>query len=98
MTAASGSTFKKLGQIDEGLVTSLADDPVQAATDLATEIASKSPSAVRAAKKLIAVAESGASREDVLLAESEYQSGLIGKPDQMEVIAAQMQKRAPVFK
>lgn len=81
-----------------GLVTSLADDPVQAATDLATEIAGKSPSGIREAKQLIAIAESGANREEVLLAESEAQARLIGKPDQMEVIAAQMQKRAPVFK
>jgi len=38
------------------------------------------------------------SREEVLLAESQEQAQLIGKPDQMEVIAAQMQGRAPVFK
>ncbi|WP_050930554.1 crotonase/enoyl-CoA hydratase family protein [Aestuariivita boseongensis] len=81
-----------------GLVTSLADDPVAAATELATEIAGKSPSAIRAAKRLISVAESGADRETVLLAESQEQADLVGKPDQMEVIAASMQKRAPVFK
>ena len=81
-----------------GLVTSLADDPVAAANDLATEIAGKSPSAIREAKRLIGIAESGASREEVLLEESGAQARLIGKPDQMEVIAAQMQKRAPVFK
>ena len=33
-----------------------------------------------------------------LLRESAEQVKLIGKPEQMEVIAAQMQKRAPVFK
>lgn len=80
-----------------GLVTSLADDPLAAALDLATEIAGKSPSAVRAAKRLIELAENG-DREDVLMAESREQANLVGKPDQMEVIAAQMQNRAPVFK
>ncbi|MCB1310578.1 MAG: crotonase/enoyl-CoA hydratase family protein [Sedimentitalea sp.] len=79
-----------------GLVTSLADDPLAAALELAAQIAGQSPSAIRAAKRLIEVAE----REDratVLLAESREQCGLIGKPDQMEVIAARMQGRAPKF-
>ncbi|PJE30236.1 enoyl-CoA hydratase, partial [Pseudooceanicola lipolyticus] len=63
----------------------------------AEEIAGRSPSAIRAAKRLIEVAEA-APRDAVLLAESREQAALIGKPDQMEVIAAQMQGRAPVFK
>lgn len=81
-----------------GLVTQLADDPLKAAQDLAAEIALKGPNATRAAKRLIAFAESGAPREEVLLRESAEQVALIGKPEQMEVIAAQMQKRKPVFK
>jgi enoyl-CoA hydratase/carnithine racemase len=81
-----------------GLVTSLAEDPLAAAGELATEIAGQSPSAMRAAKRLIALAESGADRAEVLLAESREQADLVGKPDQMEVIAASMQKRAPVFR
>lgn len=79
-----------------GLVTERADDPLAAAMDLAREIAGKSPSAIRAAKRLINFAESAAPTE-VLLAESREQAGLMGKPDQMEVVAATMQKRAPVF-
>ncbi len=80
-----------------GLVTEIADDPVQAAQDLAAEIAGKSPSAIRTAKALIT---SGETLDDaaLLLEESRVQIDLIGKPDQMEVIAAQMQGRAPVFK
>ena len=81
-----------------GLVTTLADDPLAAARDLAAGIAGKSPSAIRAAKRLIEVAESGAPRADVLMAESREQAALVGKPHQMEVIAAQMQKRPAVFK
>lgn len=80
-----------------GLVTQLADDPLAAALELATTIASKSPSAIRAAKRLIDVAETQ-DREAVLLQESRESAGLIGKPDQMEVIAAQMQGRSPIFK
>ena len=79
-----------------GLVTQLADDPLAAAMDLAQAIAGKSPAAIRAAKRLIAVAESAAQAE-VLLAESSEQVRLIGQPEQIEVIAAQMQGRKPVF-
>ncbi|RFP90281.1 crotonase/enoyl-CoA hydratase family protein [Rhodobacteraceae bacterium 63075] len=80
-----------------GIVTELSDDPLAAATKLAGTIASKSPSAIRAAKRLIEVAESGAGEDAVLVAESREQADLIGKPHQMEVIAANMQKRAPKF-
>ncbi len=80
-----------------GLVTALSDDPLAAAIELATEIASKSPSGIRAAKRLIETAETAA-RAEVLLTESRESAGLIGKPDQMEVIAAQMQGRKPSFK
>ncbi len=79
-----------------GLVTALADDPLAEALDLATEIAGKSPSAIRAAKRLIGLAETK-ERGEVLLAESRESAGLIGKPDQMEVVAAQMQGRKPSF-
>ena len=80
-----------------GMVTELADDPLAAARALAEAIAGKSPSAMRAAKGLIAVAESGAGEAEVLMAESRAQVGLIGKRHQMEVIAANMAGRAPDF-
>lgn len=80
-----------------GLVTSISEDPLTQALALAEEIAGKSPSAIRAAKRLIDVAESHG-RQDVLLAESAEQGKLIGGPEQMEVIAANLQGRAPVFK
>jgi enoyl-CoA hydratase/carnithine racemase len=80
-----------------GLVTSLSDDPLADAMALAADIAEQSPSAIRAAKRLIDVAEA-AGRTEVLMAESREQVPLIGKPDQMEVIAARMQGRKPEFK
>lgn len=83
--------------LEWGLVTELDDDPLGAATKLAKTIAGKSPSAIRAAKRLIGMAESGAEEDAVLMAESREQADLIGKPHQMEVIAANMQKRAPKF-
>ena len=80
-----------------GLVTELADDPLAAAQQLAQVIAGKSPTAIRAAKRLIAVAET-ADEVAVLDAVSREQVALIGKPHQMEVIAAAFGKRPAVFK
>lgn len=83
---------------DWGLVTMLADDPLAEARALAEDIAGRSPSAMRSAKRLIAYAEGPVETPEVLKAESREQVGLIGKADQMEVIGAQMQGRKPVFK
>lgn len=80
-----------------GLVTELADDPLARAQELAAEIAVRSPSAIRAAKRLIAYAESGATQAEVLLRESAEQLDLIGKPDQMEAVAAGLSGRRPNF-
>lgn len=80
-----------------GLVTEIADDPLAAAQVLAEKIAGKSPSAIRAAKRLIGVAETQDAAA-VLEAESREQVDLMGKPHQMEVVAAAFGKREPVFK
>jgi enoyl-CoA hydratase/carnithine racemase len=82
-----------------GLVTEVVNDPLAAAMALAEEIAGKSPSAIRAAKALIGFSEANMDDPDaVLLEESRVQATLMGKPHQMEVIAANIQKRKPVFK
>ena len=83
--------------LDWGLVTRLAEDPLAEAERLAGLIAGRSPSATRAAKRLIGLAESGAAADTVLYHESREQAALIGGSDQLEVIAANMQGRAPVF-
>lgn len=80
-----------------GLITEIAEDPLATAMDLAGVIAGKSPSAIRAAKRLIEVAQT-ADTQDILDAESREQAELIGKPHQMEVIAAEFGKRPAVFK
>ena len=79
-----------------GLVTSLSDDPLAEAMAMARDITNQSPTAIRAAKRLISIAESEG-RKNVLLAESFEQSALIGKPDQMAVIAGQMSGKPPKF-
>ncbi|WP_375687233.1 crotonase/enoyl-CoA hydratase family protein [Pseudooceanicola sp. LIPI14-2-Ac024] len=89
VTAEQGLTW--------GLVTELANDPLARAMEIAQVIAGKSPSAIRAAKRLIDFAESGADEKAVLLEESREQANLIGGDHQKEVIAANMQKRAANF-
>lgn len=81
-----------------GLITEVVDDPMAAANALAETIAGKGPNAIKAAKRLIKLAESSGSDEEVLLAESREQAALIGGAEQMEVIAAQFGKRPAVFK
>ncbi len=83
--------------LDWGLVTEVTEDPLTRAQALAGEIARKNPDGIRAAKRLIEVAESS-DRATVLMAESREQVALIGKPNQMEAVVAQMQKRDPNFK
>lgn len=82
--------------LEWGLLTELADDPFSAARDMAATIAGKSPSAMRAAKRLITISETEDAKT-VLYHESREQVDLIGKPHQMEVIAANLQKCAPKF-
>lgn len=79
--------------LEAGLVTEIADDPLARAMELARTIAGQSPSAVRAAKRLIRLAETEG-RSDVLLAEATEQVRLIGTPDQMAAIARGMAKKA----
>lgn len=92
----TAEVFDAKQALDWGLVTELAEDPLARAEELAAKIANQSPSAIRAAKRLIERAEAEG-REAVLLAESSEQVELIGKAEQMEVISAQMQGRVPVF-
>lgn len=79
-----------------GLATRVADDPRAAALELAAEIAAKSPDAIRAGKRLLD--RSGVtSVEEGLQLEESLQRGLIGRPNQIESVRANLEKRAPRF-
>jgi enoyl-CoA hydratase/carnithine racemase len=81
---------------DLGLVTRLADDPRSAAGELAAEIASKSPDAVRAAKRLLnEIPELGAA--DALALETELQLTLLGSPNQLAAVQAGLTKQPAEF-
>lgn len=79
-----------------GLVTRNADDPLTAARELAAELAGKSPDAVRAAKQLFDTSW-GADRRNALALEATLQQRMFSGPNQMEAVAAAMEKREPNF-
>ncbi len=80
-----------------GLVTRTADDPLSAAQALADDIAQKSPDAVRAAKRLYDQTWTSSDAAAALVLETELQSGLIGKPNQIAAVVAGMSGERPVF-
>jgi enoyl-CoA hydratase/carnithine racemase len=79
-----------------GLVTRVADDPLAAAQDLAAEIASRSPDAVRAAKRMLSE-HWNVPREIGLMVENEVQIGLLGSPNQSAAVAAGISGSLPEF-
>ena len=78
------------------LVTHVSDDPHAHAMTLAREIASKSPDAVRAGKKLLESSWYADERTGLEL-ESSLQMALIGSDNQLEAVRANFEKRAPRF-
>lgn len=81
---------------DIGLVTRTADNALDAARELAAEIASKSPDSVRASKKLFDTAWSIDQRAALDL-EEKLQKQMFTSSNQQEAVAAAMQKRAGKF-
>jgi enoyl-CoA hydratase/carnithine racemase len=79
-----------------GLVTRLADDPLAAAHELAAEIASRSPDAVRGAKRLFDTAWTQGPEQSLAL-EAEIQRSLIGSPNQLAAVTAGLRKQPAQF-
>jgi enoyl-CoA hydratase/carnithine racemase len=82
--------------VELGLATHLSDTPREAALALAREIAQKSPSAIRAGKKLLDAAVIAGVEEGLAL-EQELQTTLLGRPNQVEAVRANLEKREPRF-
>lgn len=79
-----------------GFATRVCPDPLAEAFRCAREIAQRSPEAVRAAKRLLV----GAAAQDLgalLMAESTEQAALMGSPDQIEAVRANLEQRTPRF-
>ena len=79
-----------------GLATHVSDDPLAKAKEIAATIAQRNPDAVRAAKRLHNRMQDETG-EDMLMAESVEQAGVIRQPNQIEAVMAGMAKRAPNF-
>ena len=79
-----------------GLVTRVSDEPLAAALDLANEIASKSPDAIRAAKHLLNQCEHLSDIEALAL-EQELQTQIIGKLNNLAAVRAGLRNKEPQF-
>lgn len=79
-----------------GLATRVSDTPYDDAMALAAEIAGRSPDAVRGAKRLVnGLLHERAAQQ--FAAEREIIGSLIGRPNQVEAIMANFDKRTPAF-
>ena len=92
----SGRVVRGEEAVALGLATRVDPDPRQAALELARSVASRSPHAVRAAKRLLDLA-GRVDLETGFAAEQEEISALIGSPNQAEAIAAEFERRPPRF-
>ncbi len=79
-----------------GLATTVSETPLEAAKDMAKEIATKSPDAIRANKRLFNETRELGMAEGFKL-EERLQASLIGSPNQVEAVKANLQKRDPKF-
>jgi enoyl-CoA hydratase/carnithine racemase len=82
-----------------GLATRVCADPLAEAFAMAQAIAQRSPSAIRADKRLMNLCNGtlDAGAAALLMAESVEQVALMGQPNQLEAVRANLEKRAPVF-
>jgi enoyl-CoA hydratase/carnithine racemase len=92
----TGRVFSGAEAAELGVVTRVADEPLAAAQSLAAEIATRSPDAVRGAKRLLDESWTGAP-EQTLSLEAEIQLGLIGSPNQLAAVTAGMTKQPAEF-
>ena len=79
-----------------GLASHVSDTPHEAALELAREIAGKSPSAIRADKTLLNAARQLDDAEGLRLEEG-LQRSVMGKPNQLEAVRSNLEKRPPNF-
>jgi enoyl-CoA hydratase/carnithine racemase len=89
--AISGEEAHRLG-----VVTHLAENPLSEARALAGEIATRSPDAVRAAKRLLEDGWTGRPEETLRL-EAESQGALLGTPNQIAAVTAGVSRQPAQF-
>lgn len=79
-----------------GLVTRLSDDPRATALDLAREIASRNPDAIKVMKRLVDASWT-LSFDDGVREEREQTEGMIGSKNQLEAVVANLEQRPGRF-
>ena len=94
--ALTARIFEADEAYEHGFLTRVCENPVEAALDTAAAIASRNPEAVRGTKRLF---NEPADRfvADTLMLESVLQDEIIGFPNQVEAVKAEMEGRAPVY-
>jgi len=92
----SGRIFSGEEALGLGLATRVCADPRAEALAFAQEVAARNPDAIRAGKRLLDLAAE-ADQHAILLAETTEQVKLIGSPNQVEAVRANLEKRAPRF-
>jgi enoyl-CoA hydratase/carnithine racemase len=92
----SGRIFDAEEALALGLVTRICEDPLAAALETAQQIANRNPDAIRASKRLLNEANVISPAEGLLM-ESVEQDAIIGTPNQIEAVMAEMEKRSPNF-
>jgi enoyl-CoA hydratase/carnithine racemase len=80
----------------QGFVTELHDDPSNAALALARELSRRSPDAIRAVKALLNATPQD-SEAALLRREARLQAALLGAPNQVEAVSANLHGRQPEF-
>ncbi|MGH9213000.1 MAG: crotonase/enoyl-CoA hydratase family protein [Acidimicrobiales bacterium] len=92
----TGRTISGIEAHELGLATRVSDDPLADALELARGIATKSPHAIRGAKRLLE--QSGqATLAEQYAAERATIGSLIGTPNQVEAVTSYFEKRDPVY-
>ena len=94
--AMTGRIFEADEALEIGFLTRIHDDPVAHALDVARQIAARNPEAIRGIKRLY---NEPADRHlpETLMLESEIQDEIIGEPNQIEAVMAEMEKREARF-
>ena len=92
----TGRVFSGQQALEYGFATRREENPLAEALNTAKEIAARSPDAIRANKQLINQ-QLSVDTDAGLLAESVIQDKVIGKPNQIESVMANFEKRSPIF-
>lgn len=94
--AWSARVFDAAEALNLGIISAIHDDPLKAARQFAADCAARSPEAIRGIKRLVNEAWHLTEAEALAL-EAQMQSAIIGSPNQIEAVRANLEKRDGIF-